>query len=146
MIKHLRQIAFTGLIIYVQIHAQSVMSGVLFEENFDDQPDWTSDLPESLNYEYHEDVTLPDDWYAVRQNSEWDPSSGQPNNHESIEILSSNADKARGGTGKSYVGWRESRDLGKSIWHSEGLMMKYFPEGHDEIYVAFGCGFHLNGQ
>ena len=130
-----KYVAVFWVIMTLAFNADQVSGDILFVEDFDSQTDWTSDLPDPLSYA--SDTTIPDSWFAVRQSSTWHPSNGNPDNHDSIEILASNADKARGGAGKSFVGWRESRDLGKSIWQSEGLLMKYFSEGHDALYVSF---------
>lgn len=125
---------FAASFAFVQANAETI-----FQENFDDQPDYTSNHGEALNYA--SEVSIPDGWYAVRQSSEWDPASGDPLNHESIEILASNSDKARGGSGKSMVLHREAESPGPGVWVSEGIMLKYFPEGYDELYVSFWINF-----
>ncbi len=129
-----RTLFLASLLFVAQAHAE-----VLFEETFDQQADWVSDFPQSLNIAANAD--LPPGWDAVRQESYWDPSEGYPEHHESIEILASNADKARGGTGKSMVSWRESYDPGWNKWNSESMMMKHFPEGHDALFVSFWIKF-----
>jgi hypothetical protein len=111
----------------------------LFQETFDNQPDYVSNHPNALNLAT--EATIPDNWYAVRQSSEWDPASGNPDNHETIEILSSNSDKARGGTGKSLVVYREAESPGPGVWTSDGILLKYLPEGYDELYVSFWINF-----
>jgi hypothetical protein len=131
-------------------------AGVIFSENFDSQPDWHSGLainntgaypvngagPDQI--QYYDTHTIPQNWRAIAQNPEWAPSKGQPLKHESIEIFASNSDKARGGTGKSYVQWRESWDNGPNSWISNAQMCKYFPEGYDELYVEFWIRFDDN--
>ncbi|WP_328184813.1 hypothetical protein [Marinobacter sp. OP 3.4] len=106
-------------------------SRVLFEESFDDLPDYTSS--EELNLE----------GWDYRRNGEvsWSPSSGYPKKHDAFEILERNADKARGGSGKSFVGWRESYDPGWKQWNSDGILLKYMPEGYDQLYVSFYIRF-----
>ncbi|SHK46083.1 hypothetical protein SAMN05216369_2144 [Marinobacter antarcticus] len=119
-----------------------VHSEVIFEDNFDDQPDWTSGMytTEQVQRAVDGDV-IPEGYFSARQEANWAPSTGYPDKHEVIEILASNADKARGGTGKSFVGWRKSYDEGWKNWASESILMKYFPEGYDELYVEFWVSF-----
>lgn len=81
---------------------------ILFKESFDDQADWhggeefhlgSSRLPSR-------GANIPSKWDFARIDPAWSPSKGHPDRHEALEILASNADKARGGSGKSMVGWR----------------------------------------
>ncbi|HAC88298.1 MAG TPA: hypothetical protein DCF95_10175 [Gammaproteobacteria bacterium] len=120
---------------------QTASSEMLFEESFDDQPDWTSAMHSSDTAQYADSHIIPEGWYAVRQDPTWAPSTGHPDKHESIEILSSNADKARGGIGKSYVSWRDYHEADWNRWNSDSILAKYFPEGLDEVYVEFYISF-----
>lgn len=106
-------------------------SGVIFEESFDDLSDYTSS--DELNLE----------GWDYRRNGEetWSVSNGNPGKHDAFEVLEQNSDKARGGIGKSFVGWRESYDPGWSQWNSDGILMKHFPEGFDQLYVSFYIRF-----
>lgn len=131
-----------------------VGSGViLFAENFDSQPDWTSGLSINNTGAYPVNGagpdriqragthTIPDNWYSVRQAPVWAPSLGQPTKHEVIEILASNSLWARGGTGKSMVVWRDGLDDGPNSWVSDAIMSKHFAEGYNELYVEFWIMF-----
>jgi len=130
--------------------AAPVGAEVIFEEDFDDQPDWHSGLmenstgagPEALpdRTQFSNKHRIPDGWYAVRQDPTWAPSVGHPDRHEAIEILESNADKARSGK-MSFVSWRDSFNPGWNRWNSESILMKFFPEGYDQIYVSFYIKF-----
>jgi hypothetical protein len=128
------------IIFLIGIHSGLLNAEIIFSETFDNQLDYVSDHTEALTYEFDAE-SIPAGWYASRQSSEWDPSTGDINNHHSIEILSSNSDKARGNDGKSMVVHRESIDKGKGAWVAEGLMLKYFPQGHDDLYVSFWLNF-----
>lgn len=135
-------------------YVQTATSEVLFEENFDNQPDWTSGLDVNATsaspsgkpdrVQSASTHVIPEGWFSVRQDPVWAPSTGHPDRHESIEILGSNADKARGGVGKSFVSWRDSYDAGWNYWGSESMLVKYFPEGYDSIYVEFWIRFGDN--
>lgn len=106
-------------------------STVLFEESFDNQPNYTSSENLVLNGWTH------------RRNGEvnWSPSTGYPDKHDAFEILDSNAGKARGGIGKSFVAWRESYDPGWQRWNSDGILAKHFDQGFDQVYVSFYIRF-----
>lgn len=118
-----------------------VTAEVLFEENFDDQPDWTSGMHSLDRVQKADTHIIPEGWTSLRQDPSWAPSVGHPDRHEAIEILASNADKTRTGTGKSYVSWRDSVEEPYWYWASESMLSKYFPEGHDELYVRFWIRF-----
>lgn len=111
---------------------------LIFEDNFDQQPDWTSAMHSTDRIQR---ANIPQGWYSIRQDPTWAPSTGHSDRHESIEVLASNPDKARGGVGKSYVSYRDSNDPGQLRWNSESMMVKYFPMGYEEIYVEFYIRF-----
>ena len=117
--------------------------GVIFSENFDDQPDFTSTMyTTKAGQEVWNGNTLPDNWDALFQGTERSPETGYPNNHASIEILAANADKTRSGTGKSMVNWREAYDPGK--FASDSQMARLLGQEYDEIYVEFWIRFSDN--
>ncbi len=109
-------------------------SEVIFEEFFDDLPNYTSS--EELNLE----------GWSFRRNGEvtWSPSNGYPDKHDAFEILESNSEKARKGEGKSFVAWRESYDPGWKQWNSDGILAKYFESGFDQLYISFYIRFGEN--
>lgn len=124
--------------------------GILFRETFDDQPDWHSGLEENATSGHPDGLpdrvqmedthTIPEGWYAVRQDPAFSPSMGHDNGRESIEILAENSDKALGGTGKSMVTWRDSNGP-DWYWGSDCMLSKYFPEGYNKLYVKFWIRF-----
>lgn len=119
----------------------SGFSELIFAESFDNQPDWHSAMHSDAGTQRASTHVIPEGWYSIRQDPTWAPSEGHPDRHESIEILSRNSHKARGGSGKSMVSWRDSHNPGWNRWNSESMMLKYFPEGYDEIYVEFWIRF-----
>lgn len=114
---------------------------LIFEETFDDQPDWTSAMHSTDRTQVQGTHLVPDGWYSVRQDPTWAPSVGHDDRHEAIEILDANSHKARGGAGKSYVSWRDSYDAGWNRWNSDSILSQYFPEGYDQLYVEFYISF-----
>lgn len=123
----------------------TVVAQTVFEESFDDQPDWTSTMHSTENSQVAGNgELLPKNWDKIYQGTEWSPETGYPNNHASLEILSSNSDKARGGTGKSAVFWRESLSRGWNNWASDAQFIKVLDDYHDEIYFEFWVRFSPN--
>lgn len=119
---------------------------VIFQESFDDQPDWTSGMYPSPNSALlpWEGDTLPKDWFAGRQDKQWSPSDGNADRHEAVEILARNTGvMTRSGSGKSFVTWRESFDPDGNgrRWNSDGMLLKYFDPGYKQLYVEFWINF-----
>ncbi|WP_417500536.1 hypothetical protein [Marinobacter sp.] len=128
----------------VLLGASLAHAEIIFEESFDDQPDWTSAMHSTDTVQRAATHIIPEGWFSIRQDPTWAPSKGYQDKHETIEILSSNAEKARGGVGKSFVSWRDSYDRGWNYWASESMLLKHFPEGYSELYVEFWIRFDPN--
>lgn len=150
--RHTQVIVNLGLLMVLSAMG-SVAAELIFEENFDGQPDWTSGLPENDRgglkvssgtvdiTQRSETHTIPVGWDVVRQAPKWAPSTGHPDRHEVIEILESNSHKARGGQGKSFVSWRDSNiSDGANYWNSDGVLARKIPPT-DELYVEFWITF-----
>ncbi|WP_298447391.1 hypothetical protein [uncultured Marinobacter sp.] len=121
----------------------SVSQGeIVFEETFDDQPDWTGNThPSSTNSRLPSrgDV-IPEGWSFARIDTQWGPSTGHGDRHEAVEILAANSDKSRGGVGKSMVSWRDSYDPGWNKWNSDGVLLKRIgdqSQAYFEFYISF---------
>lgn len=144
---------------FVLVGAPTIHAEVIFSDSFDDQPDWNSGLPENDKGEldmspsnrggwpvdiaqFAETHFIPNNWSFVRQTPVWAPSRGDADRHETIEISAAstaeNPNRARGRTGKSFVSWRDSSS---QQFGSDGLLMKDFREGFDQIYVEFYINF-----
>ncbi len=118
---------------------------VLFEENFDDQPDFTSTMHSTEQGQYRKDgFVLPEGWDALYQGTQWSPETGYPDNHASLEILQSNSDKARGNAGKSAVNWRESYSRGWNNWASDSQLIKLLDKQYKQVYIEFWISFSDN--
>ncbi len=118
---------------------------VIFEENFNDQADFTSTMHATVaSQKVSEGRVLPEGWDALYQGTQWSPETGYPNNHASLEILESNSDKAIGGSGKSAVNWRESYSRGWNNWASDSQLIKLLGREYSEIYVEFWVSFSEN--
>jgi len=148
---------------FVLFSASVTHAEVIFSETFDDQPDWTSGLPEndrgtfsmsgSVQGGWDVDVvqtagvhTLPDGWDFVRQTPSYAPSLGDADRHETLEVSSKstaeNPNRAKGRIGKSLVSWRDSDiSKGENSFQSDGILLKYYPEGFDQLYIEFWVNF-----
>jgi hypothetical protein len=117
---------------------------VIFSDNFDAQPDFTASV--SGRQSADEGDILPEGWTHLHSASKWNPGSGYPTKHESLEILAANSDKARGGTGKSIVNWRESwtPDSGWKFWNSDSQLIKLLDNSYNELYIEFYIRFSDN--
>lgn len=118
---------------------------VIFREDFDSLKDFTStmhstDKAQTIDTGY----TLPEGWYGLYQGTQWSPETGYPENHASLEILSSNTDKAYGGKGKSAVHWRESFSLGWKNWASDSQLLKVLDRSYPALYIEFDIRFSEN--
>lgn len=114
---------------------------VIFSENFDSQPDFTSTMHTTEKRQESNNSVIPEGWYGLYQGTQWSPETGYPDNHASLEILAENADKARGERGKSAVHWRESFDLGWKNWASDSQLVRLLDKQYDSIYVEFYIRF-----
>ncbi|NWN90423.1 hypothetical protein HLV39_02775 [Marinobacter adhaerens] len=136
------------------LSSPALHSEIIFEENFDNQEDWHGGMGNVRTSSRipARGAVIPSKWDFARVDPTWAPSKGYPDRHESLEILASNSDKARGGTGKSMVGWRDSHDPGWLRWNSENLLLKRLGN-QTEVYVEFYITFspethqsHLNNM
>lgn len=119
---------------------------VIFEEDFNDQPDWTSAMHSTDRVQRASTHTIPKAWHVIRQDPTWAPSVGHGDRHEVIEItedtVAENPNRARGGSGKSFVTWRDSYDPDWNRWNSDGIMFYRLPdEGLRSVYIEFWINF-----
>jgi hypothetical protein len=143
----------------------AIPAGLIFADNFNAQPDWHSGLEindlgglnpfnvrsdpnrlDGADAEQQRDQghTLPNGWDSARQGPVWAASFGDAGFPENVEILASNADKTRSGTGKSLVVYRQSTgDLGFA-WPSDGQLDKKLDQSSDEVFVRFWMRFSDN--
>lgn len=119
--------------------------GVIFQDNFDAQPDFTSTMHTTAQSQVvAEGNTLPVGWDAMYQGTKWSPETGYPTKHASLEILASNTDKTRNGVGKSAVHWRESYDAGWNNFNSDSQIQTLFDQDVTEVYMEFWLCFSPN--
>lgn len=135
--------------------------GIVFQDNFDNQPDWTSGLEindlgglkpvvtndrplDGADVEQFaaNGYTLPNGWDSARQFPIWAESYGNTGFPENVEILAANSDKARGGTGKSLVVYRQSSRAYQ--WPSDGQLDKKLDTPTDTVFVRFYLRFSDN--
>lgn len=110
-------------------------AGVIFQDNFDSQPNYVGD--DYLSGDNHDlwanrGDPVPKGWDAV---SLWSMFYGKPS---FLQITSANSDKAYGGTGKSLVIYRGS---GSVAWSGDAQLAKNFDPGYSQMYVSFWIKF-----
>lgn len=109
-------------------------TGVFFSENFDTQLDWNSG-------QFKIDGANPQNVYSVRiADDDWTPSNGHPDREECLII---DGTRAYNNTGKSAKFHRMSTDPSWE-WNSEDILLWYFPEGMNSVYVEFMVRFDDN--
>lgn len=133
---------------WVTVEPVVVPEGLIFSENFDDQPDWYSpvsgDGPGGSGGYF---AALPDNWDAGRTSEQWHPDNGFPGTQPVMQINGNNPVQVYGGTGKAFIFSSESYD--DNNWNSDGFIIKDFAPT-DEVYVKlkvkFQEGFALNND
>ncbi|WP_417538419.1 hypothetical protein [Marinobacter sp.] len=141
---HRYLVLLSAAVISLSVSSKSV-GDLIFEENFDAQPDFTSTMHSTEKAQkLREGYTLPAGWDSLYQGTQWSPELGYPNNHASLEILAKNSDKAYGGEGKSAVMWRESFSLSWKNWASDSQLVKFLEKQYPQLYVEFYIRFSPN--
>lgn len=140
-----KKLLINGILAGVVMLSTSVSQAeVIFEENFDGQPDWdlmtdpsTSSIIERQAVKDH---LIPIGWDLVRSEAKWSPMRGHPDRHEAFEIKSEDSSKARGDKGKAMVNWRDSHDPGWNRFNSDGILVKKVGD-QKQLYVEFYVAF-----
>lgn len=155
-----------GRFLLVALLAAAPLGGsaeVVFQESFDNLAEWHSGLPENNTGAFpvngagpdrvqrrREGHLVPENWDSAYQDPKWAPSVGYPDKREAIEILASNSSLARGGSGKSFVGTRDSSTENTHEWWSDGQLLKFLGGGaggnvgYKSVYVEFWVAFDPN--
>lgn len=114
-----------------------------FIETFDAQSDFTSTSESTDQVQRErEGYTVPTGWDSVFVQDQWNPESGHSDRHSAFEILASDSTKARGGSGKAMVCYRESFS-GPFVnsFTSDGQLLKFLPGDFRDVYVEFYIRF-----
>jgi hypothetical protein len=136
-------IAFFGM-------AKSSKAAVLFEENFNSQPNWT--VQQSSNQSstaISPDASVPSGFYDYRSDPSLfgeDPVIGDGIGQNNLNIDSLDA---YGGTGKSYRVVDESADdtwCGPNVWCNDSLLGislvgTNWTQGYDEVFIRYDVKF-----
>ena len=111
----------------------AMAQAVVFEENFDSQPDWQTSGENSLG-------NLPNNWNAGRTDENWHPAS-IPGAQPSMKISGGDPDKVFGSSGKAFITYSESyNDTSNNGFTSDGFLTKDIPPT-DKLYVEFKLKF-----
>jgi len=137
------------------LFVNNAWSGVIFEDNFDNQPDW---IPNGLYQGWTQNngwfggaTTKPVNWDAVKTQQLWSQyakyDAGGNLNAAAATPGAQPANSIRGGTpytttGKAYVQYNESNDpVGLNGWASDATLQKTLPGDYPEVYVQYKIKF-----
>lgn len=134
--------------------------GLIFEELWDNQPDWNSGLqvnataanPAGLPDRVQIAGThlLPENWYACRQQTYYGASMGYPGGWEAIEIANTVGTEFEfPGLSKVCLHLAESSNGSGTSWNSESTLMRLLNPatptvGYPAVYVEFYIKFASN--
>ena len=140
---------FLVVFFLVFVFTSSAQAMVVFEDNFDSQPDWqpspgTNDESSAgASSECNQgdcSGQVPTGWSYYRSTGLW----WGPNYQDTIRV---NSDNYHGINGKAYTQWNES-NVGASGdgWGADGILSKYFATDYPELYVQFWMRMDPNFQ
>lgn len=111
----------------------AIADAVIFSENFDDQPDWTTTGRTTIG-------SLPLNWDGARTDEAWHPST-DAGTQPSMMINGDDPTQVYGGTGKAFISYSESNNpLDDNGFESDNIIEKDIPETN-EVYVKFHLKF-----
>jgi len=119
-------------------------SEILFQESFDDIPDWhTSELHYGCDNLSCKDQA-PGAWDFFNNDELWHPNFGYPSNMATNYIDSQNY---YGAYGKALTHWSES-NIGRTNdgWANDGVIDKYLGKDFPELYLQMYIKFQPNYQ
>ena len=127
----------------VLIFEGSAFGEILFQDNFDNQGDWTRTQSTTSDDVCYSGCTgIPSGWTSYRNGFSY-CTNGPGNNNFYIDAIpgypveSSGTD--RGGSGKCVTFWDES--CTNQFEDSDGMIAKQLGANHDEIYIRFYIKF-----
>tara|TARA_R110002072_G_scaffold218265_1_gene375979 strand:+ start:7497 stop:8582 length:1086 start_codon:yes stop_codon:yes gene_type:complete len=132
------RIILSGAIFFASL---SVHSELIFEENFDAQPDWTTTGRKTVG-------TLPLNWDAARTDEAWHPSDGDIGTKPSMMINGDSSEQIYGSSGKAFITYSESNNPSDDNgFESDGILTKDIPSTSTlfiRFYVKFQPGWASN--
>ena len=110
---------------------------IIFQDNFDDHPDWELTQPKAPTAlsVYSGEETIPSGWHSYYIAGSYYTDPGK----NSIILSKENA---RDGKGKCLTFWNESDTRGDG-WASDNQLGLSLPDGYNELYVRFYIKFQL---
>jgi len=141
------QILFVTLVLFGSASADtlpaeltSLSTNLIFEESFDDAPDFVSPMARSgcvQGRPAENCALLPPGWTGYISREFWHPDEFGPTSQAGMQI---NSAQGRGGMGKSMQIWDESQG-GPGTWGSDVMLGKAFTPGYKDIYVEYWIKF-----
>lgn len=137
--RNLRSLAVKKIIIAIGlllIFSNIALGEVLFQDNFDDQEDWTRIQQTAGDDVCYSNCDAPTGWTSWRNGFSYCP-GGPGNNNMYLQ-----AENARNNSGKAMTFWDES--CTNMFEDSDGMIAKLFDVDHTEIYIRFYLKFQPN--
>ncbi len=123
--------------------------GILFQDNFNDHPDWSPEQSNSAincfpgNSSCNTYGAPPEGYFAYRVGGSYMESQEDPWGHNTLNIDSTNH---RGDSGKAFTFWNESIG-GVPLFGSDGILAVDLGEqGHEELFVRLYIKFQPDWQ
>ncbi len=109
---------------------------ILFEDNFDDHPDWyVADGSEECDGIAACDSTIPEGWNYLRNTEYWHPDNGFPTKKPGQSITN---EQFRWASGKSWIKYQESsKAVWEQAWGDDTMLIKSLSGSYDEINMSF---------
>ena len=129
------------LVFVVLFGVNCALAQVVFEENFDGQPDWWPTARQSSCIPSSCISGVPSNWTYWRNDELWTPFGVSPTlgSNPSIQITPFNH---YGATGKAFTVWNESNNGASGDgWGADGILAKRLDQDYKEIFVQIKIKF-----
>ena len=132
-----------SLFVALMCFASIVMGEIIFQDNFDNDPDWHQLGERDSCSNIHCENPAPGQWSYYNDDELWHPNK-YPNKHATSNIDSTHH---LGKFGKAFTQWQESHDgRAGDGWGNDGMLIKYLGKEFQDIYVEFWIQFDPNYQ
>ncbi len=124
---------FLVVFFLVFVFTSSAQAMVVFEDNFDGDPDWHQATKRDSCDNPGCSDQAPGEWDYYNNDEKWNPAEGYPSHHYTSNINSINH---RGISGKAFTEYNESHNGNSGDgWGADGILAKDLNNDYDEIYV-----------
>jgi len=138
--------ALLAIAVVLGISVHGAFAGVIFEDNFNSQPDWWPTSKQVSCEPSSCAAGVPSGWNYWRNDEYWTPygTSPTPGTNPTIQISSFNS---YGGSGKAFTVYNESNNGASGDgWGADGILAKRLSQDYNEIYVQLKIKFQPGFQ